>query len=86
MTAIPQAQARSLEDVKDTNEMVETKALEHEETAITELVSNYASLTRSEALRKFWRLFAIGIAVASAGMCVSDHALHPGGRSFSAWH
>ena len=37
-------------------------------TAETVLVSNYARLTRSQAIKKFWRLFAIGVAVASAGM------------------
>lgn len=68
MTAILDARARSLEDVKDSQEIVENKDHELEETATLDLVSNYADLPRGQAMRKFWRLFLIGVMVASAGM------------------
>jgi hypothetical protein len=34
----------------------------------TLLVSHYARLTRGAAIRKFWRLFLIGLSVSVAGM------------------
>lgn len=64
-----------LADDKDTQEMIETeKDRNGVSTAgdargpTTTLVSNYASLTRPQIIRKFFRTFVIGVAVASAGI------------------
>jgi hypothetical protein len=60
-------------DTKDEQTMIEMKDQPgvdgpgtHDESAL--LVSAYESASRGAVIRKFWRLFAIGIAVASAGM------------------
>lgn len=58
-------------ELKDIDEKVESKPIELEQqTQVddSQLLSHYADLPRGTMIRKFHRLFLIGIAVASAGM------------------
>lgn len=56
---------------KETLEQLEVKHdVPHDGAAPEEplLVSNYATLSRATIIRRFWRLFIIGVLVSSAGM------------------
>lgn len=52
-------------DNKVEHEMLETGK---ENADVHVLVSRYDHLSRGEVMRKFWRVFTIGILVATAGM------------------
>lgn len=73
MTTISDTQTHVLDDIKDSQEITEDKGHDLEEAATLDLVSHHANLSRVQAMRKFWRLFLVGIMVASAGMLVSLH-------------
>lgn len=68
MTTILEARTHGLDDVKDSQDITENKGYDLEETATLDRVSHYVNLPRVQAIRKFWRLFLVGIMVASAGM------------------
>jgi hypothetical protein len=57
-------------DHKEDVEMYENKAEQDQvdQSQPLDLVSNYAALPRAQAMRKFWRLFLMGILVTSAGL------------------
>jgi hypothetical protein len=56
-------------DLKEEVEMDELKAGQDQlDQAQIDLVSNYASMPRTPAVRKFWRLFLMGVLVTSAGL------------------
>lgn len=59
-------------EIKDEQVMLETKDDPHVDNDMggeaALLVSAYDGASRGAIIRKFWRLFLIGIAVASAGM------------------
>jgi hypothetical protein len=56
-------------DLKEEVEMDEIKAgQEQADHTQIDLVSNYASMPRTPAIRKFWRLFLMGVLVTSAGL------------------
>jgi len=68
MAALPPLQS-PIDDKAEIHELEDTTKQPIESAAVDNvLVSKYADLTRSQAIRKFWRLFVIGVAVASAGM------------------
>ena len=66
----PPNEAIHMSDLKEETEMYESKAeqdqLEHAQPI--DLVSNYATLPRARAIRKFWHLFLMGVLVTSAGL------------------
>jgi hypothetical protein len=57
-------------DLKEEVEMDELKAGQQDQPDHTQidLVSSYASMPRTPAIRKFWRLFLMGVLVTSAGL------------------
>jgi hypothetical protein len=57
-------------DHKEDTQMYESKAEQDqlEQSQPIDLVSNHAAMSRPQAIRKFWRLFLMGILVTSAGL------------------
>lgn len=68
------AHDQSIDKERDIDEKIESRPVELEDVhaiagaAGGQLVSHYAEMPRGQMIRKFWRLFLIGVGVASAGM------------------
>ena len=62
--SLPPHDTKSVDDIQ-LLETAKSQGLIDEQ---SDLVSNYDQLSKHHALRKFWRLFLVGILVASAGL------------------
>jgi hypothetical protein len=62
--SLPPQDTKSVDDIQ----LLETAKGQALTSEHSDLVSNYDQLSKYHALRKFWRLFLVGMLVASAGL------------------